>query len=34
MAAAVDYVSQLILHSKEVMKQKLDYITLPELDLD
>ena len=34
MGAAVDYVSQLILHSKEVMKQKLDYITLPELDLD
>ena len=34
MAAVVDYVSQLILHSKEVMKQKLGYITLPELDLD
>ena len=34
MASAVDYVSQLILHSKEVMKQKLEYITIPELDLD
>ena len=33
-ASAVDYVSQLILHSKEVMKQKLEYITIPELDLD
>jgi len=33
-AAVVDYVSQLILHSKEVMKRKLDYITIPELDLD
>ena len=34
MAAGVDYISQLILHSKGVMKQKLDYITIPELDLD
>lgn len=34
MAAVVDHVSQLILHSKEVLKRKLDYITIPELDLD
>ena len=34
MATVVDHVSQLILHSKEVMKRKLDYITIPELDLD
>ena len=34
MAAAVDYVSQLILHSKGVMKQKLSYITIHELDVD
>ena len=33
-AAVVDYVSQLILHSKEIMKRKLDYISLPELDVD
>ena len=33
-AAVVDYVSQLILHSKEIMKRKLDYITIPELDVD
>jgi len=32
--AVVDYVSQLILHSKEIMKCKLDYITIPELDVD
>jgi len=32
--AVVDYVSQLILHSKEIMKRKLDYITIPELDVD
>jgi len=34
MAAVVGHVSQLILHSKEVLKRKLDYITIPELDLD
>ena len=34
MAGAVDYVSQLILHSKGVMKQKLSYITIHELDVD
>ena len=34
MAAVVDHVSQLILHSKEVLKRKLDHITIPELDLD
>ena len=34
MAAAVDYVCQLILHSKGVMKQKLSYITIHELDVD
>jgi len=34
MAAAVDYVSQFFFHAKEVLKLKLDYITLPELDLD
>ena len=33
-AAVVDSVSQLILHSKEIMKRKLDYITIPELDVD
>ena len=32
--AVVDHVSQLILHSKEVLKRKLDHITIPELDLD
>ena len=34
MAAAVDYVCQLILHSKGVMKQKLSYIRMHELDVD
>ena len=34
MDAVVDHVRQLILHSKEVLKRKLDYITIPELDLD
>ena len=33
MAAVVDHVSQLILHSK-VLKHKLDYFMIPELDLD
>ncbi|KAL9962264.1 hypothetical protein ACROYT_G031349 [Oculina patagonica] len=32
--AVVDYVSQIIFHAKEVLKRKLDYITIPELDLD
>ena len=30
----VEYVSQMFLNSKEVWKQKLDFITIPELDLD
>ena len=34
MNAVVDYVSQLFTLSKEVFKCKLDYITIPELDLD
>ena len=34
MAGVVGYVSQIFLHAKEVLKRKLDYITIPELDLD
>lgn len=34
MTGIVSYISQLFLHSKEVLKCKLDYITIPELDLD
>lgn len=30
----VEYVSQMFLNGKEVWKQKLDFITIPELDLD
>ena len=30
----VDYFSQMFLHAKDVWRQKLDFITIPELDLD
>ncbi|XP_022808023.1 uncharacterized protein LOC111345036 [Stylophora pistillata] len=31
---AVDYVSHIIVHAKEVLKLKLEHISIPELDLD
>ena len=34
LAGVADYVGQIILHAKEVLSRKLDYITIPELDLD
>ena len=30
----VEYVSQVFLHAKDVFKHQLDFITIPELDLD
>ena len=30
----VGYVSQFFLHAKEGLRRKLDYIEIPELDLD
>ena len=33
-SAVVDYVSHIILHAKDVLERKLNYITIPELDLD
>ena len=34
MTLAVGYVRHIFLHAEDVMKRKLDYITIPELDLD
>ena len=34
LAGVADYVGQIILRAKEVLSRKLDYITIPELDLD
>ena len=34
LAGVADYVGQIILRGKEVLSRKLDYITIPELDLD
>ena len=34
MDGVVDYVSHIIVHSKEVLKFKLEHISIPELDLD
>ena len=34
MDGVVDYVSHIIVHSKEVLKLKLEHISIPELDLD
>ena len=34
LAGVVDYVSHIFVHAKEVLKRKLEHITIPELDLD
>jgi len=34
LAGVADYVGQIILRAKDVLSRKLDYITIPELDLD
>lgn len=34
LAGVADYVGQIILRAKDVLSRKLDYIVIPELDLD
>jgi len=34
LVGVADYVGQIILRGKEVLSRRLDYITIPELDLD
>lgn len=34
MDGIVDYVRHIIVHAKEVLKLKLEHVSIPELDLD